>query len=92
MMEKLCEIGSEEMQLLYDLKQKKFRIEKILDDPVFKRQISAMQSDVPEEKLIELEELIGPFPKKKKKPTGDSLIDNLKVFLNRLKILITMLS
>ena len=33
MMEKLCQIESEEMEKLYDLKQKKFQIEKILDDP-----------------------------------------------------------
>ena len=32
MMEKLCQIESEEMEKLYDLKQKKFQIEKILDD------------------------------------------------------------
>ena len=31
LMEKLTQIGSEEMQELYDLKQKKFQIEKILD-------------------------------------------------------------
>ena len=66
LMEKLTQIGSEEMQELYDLKQKKFQIEKILDNPVFKRQVLSMQSDVPKEKLIELEKLIGPFPKKKK--------------------------
>merc|ERR1711911_188838 len=81
LMEKLTQIGSEEMQELYDLKLKKFQIEKILDDPVFKSQVLSMQSDVPKEKLIELEKLIGPFPKKKKS-TGDSLKDNLEAMKN----------
>ena len=47
LMEKLTQIGSEEMQELNDLKLKKFQIEKILDDPVFKSQVLYMKSDVP---------------------------------------------
>merc|ERR1711893_155838 len=82
LMEKLTQIGSEEMQELYDLKEKKFQIEKMLDDPVFKRQVLAMKLDVPKEKLIELEKLIGPFPKKKKKSNGESLKDNLEAMKN----------
>ena len=62
LMEKLCEIGSEEMQALFNIKQKKFQIEKMLDDPKFKKEILAMQSD--DQKI---EERIGPLPKKKKK-------------------------
>ena len=76
LMEKLCEIGSEEIQALFNIKQKKFQIEKMLDDPKFKKEILAMQSD--DQKI---EERIGPLPKKKKKSEesiGKAHVENLE--------------
>ena len=76
LMEKFDKIGSEEMQEMFSLKQKKFQIEKMIDDPVFKSKILAMNSDDQE-----IEKCIGPFLKKKKKSaksTGKALLANLE--------------
>ena len=60
-MDKLTQIRNDEMQELYNLKLKRHKIQKILDDPIFKRQIKALKFKIPKEKLVGL---------KKKKKTG----------------------
>ena len=53
-MEKLHQIRLDEMQELYDLKLQRHKIVRIIEDPIFKRQIEKWQFPIKREKLIGL--------------------------------------
>ena len=73
-MEKLNQIRLDEMEELYDLKLKRHKIVKIIEDPIFKKQIEKWKFPIKKQKLIGLKK-----KKKEKKILGAALLDNLKV-------------